>query len=248
MINPALHRQAVPLDRDAHRNLKMRRMAVDWSPTAGLNAFFVNAVEFADVGKEYAIVFVPAGEDPQTKQPQMAPMAVFGLAQGENLYLDGPRWTADYLPAQMRMYPFAMARLNDEQFAVCIDRAWEGFSETEGDRLFNDDGTPSDHVKAVQSSLETLERELVRTRAFCDRLIELKLLQPMRFDAKLPDGNTLTVDGFHAIDEKAFAALPDATVVELHRNGVLALITVQMASLGNMRRLLDRRIRKLSNA
>jgi hypothetical protein len=33
--------------------------------------------------------------------------------------------------------------------------------------------------------------------------------------------------------------LPDAVVVELHRNGILGLIQLHWVSLGNMRRLLD---------
>ena len=67
----------------------------------------------------------------------------------------------------------------------------------------------------MQKYLEARVGELQRTRAFCSRLIELELLQDMRFDATLPDGNTLTVDGFLALDEKKLAALPDAVVVEL---------------------------------
>jgi hypothetical protein len=248
MINQALHKQPVALDRDAHRQLRMRRAPVDWSPAAGLNAYFLNAVEFADAGKDFPIVYVRAGEDPETKKPQVAPMAVFGLTQGENLFVDGGRWGAEYMPAQLRMYPFAMARVNAEQFAVCIDRQWQGFSETDGDLLFNADGSPSDHVKNVQASLETLEREMVRTRQFCDRLLALNLLHDMRFDAKLPDGGSLTVDGFLSIDEKALAALPDATVGDLHRSGILALVAVQMASLGHMRRLIDRRVRRTGGA
>ena len=73
-------------------------------------------------------------------------------------------------------------------------------------------------------------------------LIDLDLLQTMRFDATLPDGKTLTVDGFLAVDEKRLADLAHAKVVELHKNGVLGLIHAHLFSLGLMRALVERRL------
>lgn len=249
MIHNALHKNPVALDREKHRTLHVdrQRMASDLSPAAGLNSFFVNAVEFADACREYPLVFVRAGQDDKG-QPEFAPVAVFGLTQGENLFLDGTAWRADYIPAQLRAYPFAMARLDNQQYAVCIDHTWPGFSETLGTALFEDDGQPSSYLKEMQQYLEKLETEMRRTRAFCQKLHELGLLQNMRFDATLPDGEKLTVDGFLALDEKKLAALPDATVVELHKNGILGLIHMQQVSMGNMRRLLERRLKRKANA
>jgi len=44
-----------------------------------------------------------------------------------------------------------------------------------------------------------------------------------------------------AIDADKFNALPDAKIVEMHKNGMLGLIHLQQASLGNLRRLAQRR-------
>ena len=55
-------------------------------------------------------------------------------------------------------------------------------------RLFDDAGEPTEFMKGVQSYLEQLDAELQRTRAFCQRLVELDLLQDMRFDAQMEDG------------------------------------------------------------
>jgi hypothetical protein len=248
VIHNSVHKNPVPLDREKHRTLRIDRAALNrFTPMAGLNSYFINAVEFADACREYPLVFVRAGQDEQG-EPEVAPVAVFGLAQGENLFLDGERWRADYIPAQLRAYPFAMARTDNQQYAVCIDRSWQGLSETEGTPLFEADGRPSPYLVEMQQYLETLEIEMRRTRQFCARLVELDLLQEMRFDATLPDGNKLTVDGFLALDEKKIRDLPDAAVLDLHRNGVLALIAVQQVSLRNMRRLLDRRLKLGANA
>ena len=81
-----------------------------------------------------------------------------------------------------------------------------------------------------------------RTRAFCQRLVELELLQDMRFDAQIEDGQTLVVDGFLAVNEQKLAELPEATVVELHRSGILALLYAHIGSMAMMRRLVERRL------
>ena len=80
-----------------------------------------------------------------------------------------------------------------------------------------------------------------RTRLVGRRLLELELLRLMRFDATLPDGSKLSVDGFLAVDEE-LASLPQATVFDLHRTGVLSLIHAQQISLGLMRALVERRL------
>ncbi|MFN6993812.1 MAG: SapC family protein [Aquincola tertiaricarbonis] len=248
MIHPALHKNPVALDRDQHRTLRVRQDYADVSHTAALNSMFLTAVEFADACKEYPIVFVRAGTDPQTQKPDIAPVAVFGLTPDENLFADGTRWQADYVPAVLRAYPFAMAQLNEQNYAVCIAREWPGFSETEGTPLFEADGKPTAYLTEMQQFLEKLELEVQRTRLVGQKLVELELLRDMRFDATLPDGNKLTVDGFLAIDEAKFAALPDDKVLELHRSGILGLINAHQLSLGNMTRLIQRRGRRTANA
>jgi len=97
-------------------------------------------------------------------------------------------------------------------------------------------------VNNLKEFLQAIDRELQRTRLFCDRLVELNVLQEMRFDAKMANGDTLVVDGFLAINEKAMMELPDATVAELHRQGILSLVYALMTSMGNMRQLVERRI------
>jgi hypothetical protein len=238
LINQNLHRNAVPLDSIQHRQLRLRLPVTDWSPAARLNAIFVAAAEFADTCREFPIVFVRAGKDAGGKE-QIAPIAVLGLVQEQNLYLSGERWRTTYMPAVLRSYPFCIGRVDAERFAVCLDMGWSGVGSGEGMALFEGDGQPAPLLKEMQKHLETLEGEVQRTRVVCARLLELDLLRDMRFDATLPDGRKHSVDGFLTVDEAKMRELPDAVVVELHRNGILGLIQLHWVSLGNMRRLLD---------
>lgn len=245
MIVEALYKNVVALDRVQHRNLRIRAPFTDFTRTGQMNAVFVSAVEFADVCREYPIVFVRAGKDDKTGEEHIAPMAVLGVAQQENLYLvEGGAWRASYMPAFLRRYPFGMAGVGNDQMAIVIDMGWEGFSETEGDPLFDAKGEPTELMKNVRSFVESFETEVQRTRLFCAALRDAGLLQDMRFDATLPDGQKVSVDGFLAIDEKKLAELPDAKVVEWHRNGMLGLIHAQQISMGLMRRLVEWRVER----
>jgi len=239
VINPALFKKAAAVDTTAHQGWRIAPSRPDWSVAGELNAMFIASVEFGDACVEYPIVFVNAGSNPQGNR-QIAPVAVFGLREKENLYLeqDGT-WRANYLPALLQAYPFGIARVDDTRVVVVIDEAWSGWSQSEGVSLFNDDGQPSEHLTAVRDQLEKIEAEVQRTRLFGDALVKADLLTAMRFDATLPDGKTVTVDGFLAVDEKKFAALSDETVLELHKNGALGLIHAHQISLRHMRRLVQ---------
>lgn len=238
MINQNLHRQPVALDSALHRQMTLGVPITDWSIAKELNAMFVAAVEFGDVCREFPIVFVRAGKEPDGTD-SIAPIAVLGLTQNDNLYLTGERWRAQYMPAILRMYPFCIARLDEEQFAICVDTSFSRTNEAGGQRVFGDDGQPAPLLDEMRKQLETLEAEIQRTRLVCKRLLDLGLFKEMRFDATLPDGSQHTVDGFLTLDDQKATELPDAVVGELHRSGVLALMHMHWVSLANMRRLVD---------
>lgn len=238
MINQNLHRRPVGLDSALHRNLKVKLPVTDWSVGRNLNAVFVAAVEFGDACREFPLVFVKAGKEPDGSD-SIAPIAVLGLTQNTNLYLTGDRWRAQYMPAVLSTYPFCIARIDDQRFAVCFDAEWPGAQDAEGQPLFDAQGQATEMLQKVQAQLESLEAEIQRTRNVCKRLQELGLLQDMRFDVTLPDGGKHTVDGFMTLDDKKVTELPDNVVAELHRSGLLGLMHLHWASLGNMRRLVD---------
>jgi SapC len=238
MIHQALHKNPVALDRNQHRLLRLRRNHADSSHLAALNSFFVAAFEFGEACREYPVVWIPAGTD-AAGHKQVAPVAVFGLRARQNLYLEPSGWRTPYLPAMLRVYPFAMARAAEDQLVMCYDASWGGFSVTDGEALFESDGTPTAFTADTQRQLEQLEAEVERTRLLGEQLLQKNLLQDMRFDATLPDGEKLSVDGFLAVDDKQFRELPDADVLEFHRSGLLGLIHAHQLSLGHMRQLVE---------
>ncbi|HMC16643.1 MAG TPA: SapC family protein, partial [Albitalea sp.] len=90
--------------------------------------------------------------------------------------------------------------------------------------------------------------EQQRTRLFCKRVVELELLKEMQADATLPKGEKLKVEGFLTIDEEKLTTLPDATVLELHRSGMLMLMQSHLMSLINVRHLVERKAVRMAAA
>ncbi len=248
MINSALYRQPVLLDAVQHRAKRMGVLA-DFSITKAMHAVFVTATELPQAALEFPVVFVQTGERDAAGRPLISPIVLLGLAQNENLFLAGTRWDARYIPAFIRRYPFLTANLKGAAGpGVLIDAAWSGFSDTEGEPLFDEQGKPAPALQRAMQFLEMFEAEAQRTRAFCARLAELELLKEMKADATLPDGTKMSVDGFFTVDDEKLAKLPDATVLELHRNGMLALLHLHLASLNNLRHMVERKARQRAAA
>ena len=242
---PSLYRRPVPLDPAQHRARRIAPLA-DFSIARALHAVYVTATEFPQAALEFPLVFVDTGRHDGAGRPLMSPVALLGLVQGENLHVEGSRWQARYIPAYIRRYPFSTATMPGAgPVNVLVDDAWEGFSESAGEALFEADDRPAPALRRAIDFLERFELEAERTRAFCERVVALGLLKGMKADATLPDGRTLSVDGFHAIDEDKLHALPDRTVVELYRSGLLMLMQVHLLSLANIRHLVSRKAARL---
>jgi hypothetical protein len=169
------------------------------------------------------------------------PVAMLGLRERENLFVDAEgRWLGRYVPAFMRRYPFVLAELPGQNLGVCIDEAYEGLNETEGEALFDADGNDTPYLQGALQFLDEYQREYRRTEAFCQRLEQAGLLTEMNARADLVDGRRFTVAGLMVVDEKKLLALPDAVALSLFRSGELHLVSLHLASLSNMRRLVDR--------
>lgn len=244
MINSALYREPVLLEPARHRGLRIGTLA-DFSIARTMHGVFLAATEIPQAAMEYPVVFVHTGVRDDAGRATVSPIALLGLTQGENLYVEGPRWDARYIPAFIRRYPFLTANLRGTPApGVMLDMAWSGVSSTEGEPLFDADAQPAPALQRAIEFLERFDTEAQRTQMFCTRLVELDLLKEMKADATLPDGATLSVDGFFTIDDEKLRALPEAAVLEMHRNGMLALLNLHLASTTHLRAMVERKARR----
>ena len=201
-----------------------------------VNAVPLMAVEFPPAAAEYAIVF--AGKD-----DAVMPSVILGMRGKENAYLDAAGgWRAKYIPAFIRRYPFVFSSSNDGQtFTLCIDETFAGFNrEGRGQPLFTGDGKPTAYVDNVLKFLQEYQAQFQRTRAFCNKLREQDLLEPMQATMSLETGEHISLTGFMAVDRKKLKALSGEALHELAKTDELELIYLHLQSMRNFNNVRDR--------
>lgn len=235
MAGSVFYERAVALDKIAHKDLRVQVQSDHYSFAHETNALPVAATEFADAARHYPIVFVGAGND------DLHASVLLGLEDRNNLFVsaDG-QWAEDtYIPAFARRYPFVLGTTGEqERMAVCIDEAYSGLNDTDGVALF-DGEQESDYLKQMMEFLRVFQGEMERTRQAVQRLHQLGLLVDRSITLS-QDGQDRYLSGFRVVDDEKFAGLDDERIVELHRSGVLRLVELHRASLGNVQRLAAR--------
>ncbi|MBI5275928.1 MAG: SapC family protein [Burkholderiales bacterium] len=234
-MSDVYYEKPVLLDREKHRKRRVKP-STNFGFARKANSLFVAAAEFPEAYKEYAIVFTRGGNG------KVVPVVMLGLRARENLYVnEAGDWTGRYVPAFVRRYPFVLAQLPGQAaMGVCIDEAYPGLSDTDGEALFDDKGGDTPFLQNALDFLGQYQREYLRTESFCKRVEDAGLLMEMNARADLVDGRTFTVASLLVVDEKKLMALPDATVLSLFRTGELHLVSMHLASLSNMKVLVDK--------
>ena len=199
-----------------------------------INSVPLMAVEFPQAAAEYAIVFAQSGED-------FLPVVILGARQGENLYVgEDERWNADYVPAFLRRYPFIFSAGDDgKTFTLCVDEAYPGLNyQGRGQALFAE-GKQTSYVDNVLKFLQEYRTQFLRTKAFCNKLAEHKLLEPMQAQFTLGQ-DKMSLGGFMAIDRQKLKALPGEVVAQLAATDELELIYLHLQSMRNFGEVKDR--------
>jgi SapC len=230
-----IYESAVPVSSARHGGWSVE-VGADYSFSKDVNSVPLMAVEFPHAAAEYAIVFSGTAQ-------AFIPAVILGMRGNENLYL-GERggWQAKYIPAFVRRYPFVFSTSQDGRtFTLCIDEAFPGFNqEGRGQRLFGDDKKPSSYVSNVLKFLEQYQLEFRRTQAFCNKVRELDLLEPMRAQASLPSGERLALTGFMAVSRDKLKALPGEKLAELAKTDELELLYLHLQSMRNFAAMVER--------
>ncbi len=225
---------AVPVNSERHRAWYLEQQA-DFAYTSQSNVVPLTAVEFPFAAMEYSIVFVGTEEAP-------TPVVLLGVKPEENLYLvDGYRWKAHYIPAFVRRYPFVFSGGTDANtYTLCIDESYGGWNQQgRGEALFDGEGKGSEFLNGMMKFVTDFQREIARTGAFCERLKQLDLLDPMAAHFKMPGGEEAEVKGFMAVNREKLSQLPGDTLVALAGNGMLELIYAHLLSMRHFGELME---------
>ena len=200
--------------------------------------------EFRSVQAHYPIVFRATGDG------GFQPIALFGLREGENLFLignglvgnglDGDAWDATCLPLAVERQPFLIGTADDGGLLMHIDLDSPRVGTATGQALFREHGGTTDFLDRMNSVLLALHQGLQGTAAFIDALLRHELLEPFTLDVRLDDGSRVTLAGLHAIAEERLRALDGDALARLSRDGHLEAAYMAIASLSNLRILIER--------
>ena len=229
-----IYETAVPVSAARHRDASVE-VGADYAFARSVNSVPLMAVEFPHAAAEYAIVFAGMGEE-------VMPSVILGVRGNENLYLQHGKWSAKYIPAFVRRYPFVFSTADDgKTFMLCVDEAFAGFNrDGRGQRLFGEDGKPSPYVENVLKFLQEYQAQFSRTRAFCRKVKELGLLEPMQAQIATGSGERLSLGGFWAVNRAKLKALPGDKLAELAKTDELELLYVHVQSMRNFNGLRER--------
>jgi hypothetical protein len=230
------------LDSSLHRDLRVRTTV---SPELGdgVMACLTVPSEFRRVQNEFPILFRR-----DLDRGHFSALALFGFENGENLFVEGGRWTARYRPLALSIQPFLVGRSpSREETAVHIDLDHPRIAGPgdEGIRAFDEDGRPTDYLQAVMAGLDELDQGHQGNADFFAALERYDLLEPFSLDIELRDGSKHRLVGYHLIDEEKLRALEPGAIAELHAAGYLMPVFMALASLSNISSLVARKNWKL---
>ena len=223
-----IYETAVPVNRQRHRNWSVKT-GDNYGFARSVNSVPLTAVEFMSAAAEYPIVFSGTEE-------VVMPAVILGLRNDENAYLtESGSWQATYIPAFVRRYPFVFSSDDDgKRFTLCIDEQFTGCNEDgRGERLFDSDGERTQYLTSVLSFQQEYQAQFQRTRAFCDKLKELDLLEPMQAMVTLSTGEQASLAGFMGIQRERLKALSGEQLSSLARTDELELAYLHLHSLRN---------------
>ncbi len=229
-----MFKKLVPVNRERHGAMAIE--AIDgfgFAKDFHLASLMVH--EFTRAASVYPIVFV---EDPNADT--FRPIVLLGLDAGENLFVgeDG-KWQASYIPAIIRRYPFALARTaEDGQFTVCVDEDSPLLADKadRGQKLFGDDGEPTEVIDRVKRYLGELQQMELFTQGFCELLSRHNLFTPLNM--RVRQGDALKqITGCYVVNEERLNNLSDAAYLEMREKRYMAAVYAHLTSLSQIERL-----------
>lgn len=225
-----IYDQVVPVSAQRHADLSVET-GVPYHFAREVRAVPLVAEELPAAAREYTVVF--ANSSPEG---DVTPFAILGVKENENLYVSPEgEWTAKYIPAFVRRYPFVFASTDDPtKFTLCIDESWQGCNrEGRGERLF-DNGEKSAFLERLLKFNQEYQQSFMRTNVYCKQLKELDLLDAKEARLTLDGGEELKLSGFMVVNREKLVSLPPEKLSEIAKTGMLELTYAHLLSVGNL--------------
>ncbi len=243
--NVMFYKNPQPLTKDNHSKFGVKPVDRPFDFMADQHFLPMTAPEFGAAAASMPVIF--AGED-------KAPLAVMGIRQKENLFVEEGQYKQDfYMPAFARRYPFVLAgdQAND-RFIVCVDTEAECVTDKAPTQTFFDKDDTSAFTKEAFQFLQNYERDRQATAQMIEDFKAADLFESkvMNFRGNNADGSEAPLQkiaDYFAVSEQKMKALPADKLKEFSDKGYLAVAHAHLVSLGNWQRLVNMTLRRQAN-
>ena len=199
--------------------------------------------EFRSVQAHYPIFFT---KDAGTGE--FVAVAMFGFEDKENLFLSDAGWDAKYIPLSIKREPFLIGQQqsaagagSEPDSVIHVDMDSPRVNNSEGESVFLAHGGVSPYLEEVNSVLNTIKEGYQVHQLFIKELEEHGLLESFALDIEFNRGLQKRMMGFYTINEEALYGLGGDALLSLNEKGFLLPIYMVVASLSNIRDLIDRK-------
>jgi len=233
------------LNNVAHKDLRViTRHGAELGDNLGTVLTF--PTEYGDVQREYPIFF---RKDPHNGEFQS--IALLGFQQDENLFLDEHGWHAAYIPGIVARGPFLIGFQNQEvdgelrrEPVIHVDLDSPRVSTTEGEPVFLPQGGNTRYLERITTILHGIHQGLAIGKAMFDAFNAHDLIEPVNVEIKFNAEEQFNLRGLYTISEEKLRGLSGEALFNLNSAGFLQGAFLVIASLNNMKKLIDMKHRR----
>lgn len=234
------------LNNIAHKDLRViTRFGPEFGDAVGMVPAY--PTEFAELQREYPIFF---RKDADNGEYQC--VALLGFGGDENLFLEGDRWTASYLPGYVARGPFLIGfqeqnidgELRKEP-VIHVDMDHPRVSSDEGEAVFLPQGGNSPYLEYISTVLRGIRDGVDGSKAMFAAFDSLGLIEPVTLDVRFDEEVGANLTGLYGIDRERLRTLGADDLASLNASGWLEGAYLVLASMQNVRRLMAEKQRRL---
>jgi hypothetical protein len=229
------------LNNIAHKDLRViTRAAAEFGDNVPTVLTF--PTEYGDVQREYPIFFrrdVATGE--------LMSVALLGFEKNENLFLDEHGWNASYIPGIVARGPFLIGfqeQAAGREPVIHVNLDDPRISTTEGESIFLPQGGNSRYLERVAAILNGIHRGMEISNAMFAAFTSMHLIEPVKVEIQFSEEEQFDLRGFYTISEEKLAALNGDSLEKLNKAGFLQGAFLVIASLNNVKKLIDMKHRR----
>ena len=222
--------QLIPISRDLHKGSRWKRpSSLAFASQNAVCPLF--AQELAAASMAFPIAFTREGG---TDGGRFLLVAIFGLEPGQNLFLGAQnQWLARYVPMAFRYYPFQLARMQDDQLALCVHENHIVSGQKEGEPFFTESGEPTEEITKILQGLNLNEAGHQTMSNVSALLDKHNLIEPWPIKIQKENGQ-ISVDGLFRINEAKLKDCSGEVLVELMQASALPAAYCQLLSMQHL--------------